>query len=349
MNNNLKCIDMKTNYFSSAKSSSIFYLILGFSLVMVSCGSYKNSTYYDRDGIYGSDENENKTAERNVDKYKDYFSTLRERNEQDQVFTDVENYSSIQDTLNNPSGTEKTNYSGWGNNQQPINVTIYDNNWGWNNYGYNSLWNFGWNSWYGPNIGYGWGWNNWYGPNMGIGWGWNNWYGPNMGYGWGWNNWYNPYYGYNGYYGNQYNYSYSNGGRGGRSSGRVSGRYDLGRSGIANNRDNTSIGRRNSISNGVRNSDPSSPRTFNAVRLNDVNPRSTNSTPRVYNPTRADITNPRNETETPRSYTPVRAESSNTRSSESSSPRSYSPSPSSGGGGFGGGGRSGGSGGGGRR
>jgi hypothetical protein len=341
MNNNLKCIDMKTNYFSSAKSTSVFYLILGFSMVMVSCGSYKSSTYYDRDGIYGTDENENRNSDNNVDKYRDYFTTLREKNEQDQVFTDVENYSSIQDSVVNQN--EKPSYSGWGNNQQPINVTIYDNNWGWNNWGYNSLWNygwnwnFGWNSWYGPNIGYGWGWNNWYGPNIGWGWGWNNWWGPNYGYyGWGMNNFNNPY------------YSYSNGIRGGRSSGRVSGRYDFGRNGIANNRDNSSIGRRNSASNGVRNSDQRSPRTYNAVRVNDVNPRSTNGTTRFYNPTRADVSNPRSDSESPRSYTPVRSEPSSTRS-ESASPRSYSPSPSSGGGSFGGGGRSGGSGGGGRR
>jgi hypothetical protein len=344
MNNNIKYIDMKTNYFSWTKSTSIFYLIIGFSMLIVSCGSYKNSTYYNRDGIYESEENESNTAEKNVDKYKNYFSALREKNEQDQVFTDVENYSSIQDTVINQSGTEKGNYSGWGNNQQPINVTIYDNNWGWNNWGYNSLWNYGWNwnlgwnSWYGPNIGYGWGWNNWYGPNIGWGWGWNNWWGPNYGYyGWGGYNYNNPYY-----------YSYSNGVRGGRSSGRVSGRYDFGRSGIASTRDNSSIGRRNSFTNGVRNSDQSSSRSFNSIRSNDANPRSINNNPREYTPTRIETATPRSNSETPRNFSPVRVETPSPRS-EVSTPRSYSPSPSSGGGGSFGGGRSGGSGGGGRR
>jgi hypothetical protein len=365
---------MKTNYFSSSKSTSIFYLILGFSMLMVSCGSYRNSTYYDRDGIYGSEDNENKRPEKNVDKYKDYFSSLREKNEQEQVFTDVENYSSIQDTTYSNSEKTTSNYSGWGNNQQPINVTIYDNNWGWNNYGYNSNWNYGWNwnlgwnSWYGPNVGYGWGWNNWYDPNMGMGWGWNNWYGPNIGYGWGWNNWYNPYYGYNGYYGNPYNYSYSNGPRGGRASGRVSGRYDFGRSGIASGRDNYSAGRRTNIANGIRNSDQISPRSYNSVRSNNANPRSEINNTRDYSPTRGELNSPRGGNETPRNYTPVRVESEYPRSEsssprnntpvrvessyprgESSSPRSYSPSPSYGGGSYGGGGRSGGSGGGGRR
>ena len=323
---------MKTNYFSSSKSTSIFYLILGFSMVMVSCGSFKSSTYYDRDGIYGTDEKETKTTEKNADKYKAYFSSLREQNEQEQVFTDVENYSSVQDSINNsPTGT--TSYSGWGNNQQPINITIYDNNWGWNNFGYNSYWNNGWN-W---NLG----WNSWYGSSIGYGWGWNNWYGPGYGnYGWGWNNWYYPYYGYNGYNGynsNSYQYSYSNGIRGGRSAGRVSGRYDFGRSGIVNTRDYNNIGRRN-FTNSVRNSDQSTPRNYNSVRSTDVNTRTENSSTRAEVSTR--VTN-----ETPRNYTPVRVQSTYP-SSENSSPRSYSPS--SGGGDFGGG-RSGGSGGGGRR
>jgi hypothetical protein len=369
---------MKTNYFSSSKSTSFFYLILGFSMVLVSCGTYKNSTYYDRDGIYGSEDNETKRTEKNVDKYKDYFSALREKNEQEQVFTDVENYSSIQDTVNNKSEKTTSNYSGWGNNQQPINVTIYENNWGWNNYGYNSHWNYGWN-W---NLG----WNSWYGPSIGYGWGWNNWYGPNFGYyGWGYNNYYHPYYGYygyNGYYGNNWYYgyydnpryySYSNGPRGGRVNGRVSGRYDFGRSGIASGRDNYSVGRRSNITNGTRNSDQISPRSYNSVRTNDANPRLEINNTRDYSPTRGELNSPRGGSETPRNYTPVRVEteyprgeSSSPRNntpvrvessyprSESSSPRSYTPSPSYGGGNYGGGsygggGRSSGSGGGGRR
>ncbi len=319
---------MKTNYFSLAKFTSFFYFIFGFSLVLVSCGSYKNSTYYDRDGIYGSDENENKNSDKNVDKYRNYYSTLRERNEQEQVFTDVENYSSIQDSIYNQTGTEKSSYSGWGNNQQPINVTIYDNNWGWNNWGYNSLWNYGWN--------WNFGWNSWYGPNIGWGWGWNNWWGPNFGvYGWGINNFNNPYY-----------YSYTNGIRGGRSSGRFSERYDFGRSGIANTRDNSSVGRRNNVSNGYRNSDSRSASSLNPIRSNDENPRSISNNPRNYTPSRSDVSTPRIESDSPRSYSPVRTEPSRPRS-ESTSTRSYSPSSN---GGFGGGGgRSGGSGGGGRR
>lgn len=312
---------MKTNSFSLTKSTLFYSIFLGFCMMVVSCGSFKNSTYYDRDGIYGSEDNENRTSEKNVDKYKEYFSSLREKNEQEQVFTDVESYSSVPDSVSSKSDAVKSNYAGWGNNQQPVNVTIYGNNWGWNNYGYNSLWNygwnwnFGWNSWYGPSIGYGWGWNNWYGPT--IGWGWNNWYYPY--FGWGINNYYNPYYGYygyNGYYGNPYHYSYSNGIRGGRYSGRISDRYDFGRTGIANTRDNNSIGRRNTISNGVRNSEQNAPRSYNSVSSNDVNPRN-------YSPSRVETSSTRSESETPRSYTPVRVESS--YPSENSSPRSYTP------------------------
>lgn len=352
---------MKTKYSSSAKWTLIFILILSFSMVMVSCGSYKNSSYYDRDGIYGSEENENKTSDKNVDKYKEYFGSLREKNEQEQVFTDVENYTSIQDTLNSKSEKPNTNYSGWGDNHQPINVTIYENNWGWNNFGYNSHWNYGWN-W---NLG----WNSWYGPSIGYGWGWNNWYGPSYGYyGWGYNNYYNPYYGYydyygyNGYYGNPRYYSYSYGIRG-RSIGRLPGR-----SGIAYSRDNYSLGRGNSISNGIRNLDQNSPRSNNSIRTNFLNPRLEINNPRIYSPTRGETLSPRVGNETPRNNNPIRVESTNQsgegstpRSNapvriessyprgESSSPRSYTPSSSYGGGSYGGGGRSGGSGGGGRR
>jgi hypothetical protein len=52
---------MKTNYFSSKKMSiySLFGLIM---ITTISCGSYQNKSYYDNDGIYGS--NERKPVER---------------------------------------------------------------------------------------------------------------------------------------------------------------------------------------------------------------------------------------------------------------------------------------------
>jgi hypothetical protein len=245
---------MKTNYFSSAKSISIYSIIGLISVVMASCGSYKNSSYYDKDGIYGSDESskETKVVNQDSDKYKEYFSSLREESQQEEVFTDVDTYSTYKDTVNinknNNTESYSSGYAGWGNNQQPINVTIYDNNWGWNNFGYGSSWNYGWN-W---NLG----WNSWYGPSLGYGWGWNNWYGPNYGYyGWGYNNFYNGYYGnyYGGYYND--NYSYSNGIRGRYRN--DNGRYSIERSN--NDVRNNNI-RVNSANNTIRNSNSVAPR-----------------------------------------------------------------------------------------
>ena len=46
---------MKTNYFS-AKKLSIYSLFGFFSIMITSCSSYQNSSYYDGDGIYGSSE-----------------------------------------------------------------------------------------------------------------------------------------------------------------------------------------------------------------------------------------------------------------------------------------------------
>ena len=46
---------MKTN-FISFKSNSLYILLGLIGSMVTSCGSYQNSSYYDRDGIYGSSE-----------------------------------------------------------------------------------------------------------------------------------------------------------------------------------------------------------------------------------------------------------------------------------------------------
>ena len=43
---------MKTNIFFT-KKTLLYPLIVFFSILMTSCGSYQNSSYYDSDGIYG--------------------------------------------------------------------------------------------------------------------------------------------------------------------------------------------------------------------------------------------------------------------------------------------------------
>ena len=191
---------MKTFYFSRMNMSvlSLFGIL---SLVVTSCGSFQNSSYYDNDGVYGSDENPRaKVSEsNNSGYYKEYFGNLKKDNE---VFTNVDSYTSATDSLKNESASRTvapSNNAGWGSNSSDnVTINIYDN--GWNNWGY-------YNSWAGNN----WGWNNgWYGNY----WGWNNWYGP----GW-YGGWYGGYYGYNynnwGWYGGNlgHNYAYSGGRR----------------------------------------------------------------------------------------------------------------------------------------
>ena len=227
------------------------YLLLGLAaFAAVSCSSYRNSSYYDQDGIYGSDKQrvtEAASAQESDNPYKEYFGTLKRETE---IFTNADNYVTAYDTTGQDE-RPRTGYGGWGSESDNVTVNIYGNNWGyWNN------WNY-WNSWYGP----GWGWNAWYGgPYWSIGWG--NWYGPSWGwgwaspyYGWGYNNWYSGF--YTPHYGNHYIYqpgrrgsSYNPGARNTsvrQSSGRTYTRYNT--------------GTRNSGFNGTRSQAPRSTRS----------------------------------------------------------------------------------------
>ncbi|HEX8270206.1 MAG TPA: hypothetical protein VF581_09970 [Flavobacterium sp.] len=318
---------MKT-YYLRFRSISLYSILGLFGILATSCGSYQNASY-DNDGIYGEGQQKKTSANRTADagtQYKDYFSSLQATNDVE-IFTDVDNYATAQDTTQPESSRGyTTGYSSWGSDTDNVTVNVYPSNWGY------GLWN---NYWYGPS--YGWGWN--------AGWGWNNWYGPSYGFGWGWNNWYGPaygYYGWNNYYGNGWhnhhhynNYAYNGGTRGVRSELGSNGRNGIGRSyAQGRTRGNTyTSGTRNSISNGTRNS------TYSTTRNTVRNTSGTRS-------------------QTFSSSTTTRQSQPSTRSNSTYSPsgsstRSYSPSSSgggrsSGGGSYGGGGgRS--SGGGGRR
>ncbi len=319
---------MKTNYYLTTKN--IPYLVLFFSgLLFVSCGSYQNSSYYDNDGVYrGTNGNREVTSndgrQNNTNlAYQNYFKS-KQLNAEETVFTDVESYSSVEDS----SATSERNYdtyAAWGSNPTSVTVNVYDNNWGWNY----------WNSWYGP--GWGWGWNNWYGSGWGwnVGWGWNSWYGP--GWGWGWNNWYGPGWGY-GWYGNGWyghNYAYTRGRRTGGyygnryTDGRYNGRTSYTTSGRTSTRNNFGTGTRNSSTRGTqvspRNSSNSRDYNYNNVGTrNSTRPNSNATSPSVRN------------------NTPTRSSSAPTYSgSRSSSGSSFGGGRSSGGGGgrSGGGGR----------
>ena len=181
---------MKTNIFSSKEAQNYLYIGL-LSLFMVSCGSYQNSSYYESDGIYGA------TTPRNVERrhtpsanyYKDYFNSLQNDSQPDEVFTDIDKYSNF-DSIDNNS---YSSYAGWGSNQTGTIVNVYPNYWGMNS-------GFGYSGWGYP---YSYGWNNPY-----YGFGWNSW-GLNYGFGYS-SGWGYPYYGYNNsfYYYNRPNNSY---------------------------------------------------------------------------------------------------------------------------------------------
>ena len=314
---------MKTFYPINLKN--IAFSLMGLiAIFTTSCGSYQNSSYYDNDGVYGSDrpttEVENKYSEQNLEKSNEYTQQFRDMQEDYSYFTDVDNYNSqAQDTVVTVYRNESNNnYAGWGNNSSNVTINYYDNGWGWNNW-YSPYWGYsnigwgagwGWNSWYGNN--WGWGWNSWYGP--GWGWGWNNWYGNN----WGWNGYYGNNWGWNGYRGR--NVAYNGGPRGGN------GYY------------NSGSGRNASNYNGGRRTNPN----FNGTPRN-TNPRGTFQNPRSSQNNVTPRTNTPRNTNTPRENTTVTPRSNNNYSTprsnnNTSTPRSnnYSTPRSSSSGGFGG-------------
>ncbi len=314
---------MKTIYFSSKKLS--IYTLFGLSLVLLaSCGTTQNTSYYDNDGIYGSTSKPAQSSDMaSNNKYKEYFSSLNQENQE--IFTDVDNYTTPNDSINR-NASENTGNNGWGSNPSNTTVIVYDNfygnNWGWNN------WGWGWNNWYGPGWN-NWGWNSW-------GWGWNNWYGP------GWNNW-----GWNnGYY---TNYAFANGRRDTRYTANNN-RYEgvnrntgaRNQSTVTPTRYNTPTSRSNQNTSRDYNS-TSRPRSNTSARPNNSPSRNYNNSgarPNTNTPSRNN-TNTTPATNS-RDFTPTKSEPT----------RSYSPSSGGGGRSFGGGGSGGGrssGGGGGRR
>ena len=126
---------MKTNFYPS--TNYITRLVLFFSgMLFVSCGSYQNSSYYDNDDVYRSSGRNNEVASNNVEQnntnqaYQNYFKS-KQLNAEEEVFTDVESYSSVEDS----TVTSERNYdsnAAWGSNPSSVTVNVYDNNWGWN-------------------------------------------------------------------------------------------------------------------------------------------------------------------------------------------------------------------------
>ncbi|HQK40419.1 MAG TPA: hypothetical protein PLO52_09930, partial [Flavobacterium alvei] len=66
---------MKTNIFSF-KNATLYPLFGFLSVLISSCGSYQNSSYYNTDGIYGNSPRETQTV--SSVQYKNYFKTLQD-------------------------------------------------------------------------------------------------------------------------------------------------------------------------------------------------------------------------------------------------------------------------------
>lgn len=335
---------MKTNLISLGKIKTIFATAT-IVLSLVSCVSYQ-STSQDEDGIYGVTKAKKVAVDNSGQEYKNYFKDLKADNAQ--VFTDVEKYSSIQDTTKSKTN-EVVEYQtqanpAWGSNPSTVNVTIIDNSWGWNNgfgVAWGSPWGWGWNG------GWGYGWNNWgwnggWGTAWGSPWGW----GWNNGWGYGWNNWGwggNPYWG-NGWnnWGYANNFYYANSRRGGNVrdgyyGNNYSGRYAQNQQGRRSSSDSGYSGRnvRTAVLPGSRNE--SGTRSYEGgTRGSGTRGSATNTTTQ---PTRTYENNGTRSSTTPtRTYTPAPTRSySPSPSRSSSSGGSYGGSRSSGGSSSGGG------------
>ena len=295
------------------------------SVLLVSCGSYQAATY-DDDGIYSSETPETKTVvviektnAENSKYYEEYFGrTVTDYGEivEDEVFTDVDSYSS-QDVVEQDTEVARESYSAWEDAGDNVTINVYNTrpyysyyrpyNY-WNNYYYND-WAFG---------GFSWGWGSHY-HNYGY-------YGYNYGYPYYYNS---PYY-YNnyGYYGPR-NYGYVNGPRRrGYASNYYSGRHSNRRSTL---RSSGVTPRRTSRATTPRRSTPRATTPRSTPRPRATTPRSTTprSTPRPRPSTPRSVTprsTPRPRATTPRSTPRATAPR---RSAPRSAPRSSSRSSSS--------------------
>jgi hypothetical protein len=75
-----------------------YYFIGVLSILLTSCGSYQNSSYYDSDGIYGSTQKRQEETQSLKNQYKDYFGSLQNNNQSVEIFTDVDNYGTTSKT-----------------------------------------------------------------------------------------------------------------------------------------------------------------------------------------------------------------------------------------------------------
>ncbi|PZX94867.1 hypothetical protein DOS84_04765 [Flavobacterium aquariorum] len=173
---------MKTNALITWKTT--LYSLIGFlSLVVTSCGSYQNSSYYDNDGVYSTNGEkivikDNQPNSASI-QYKQYFSSLQSTGGSGEIFTDVNSYGNNYDMENDSIQAPSTGYASWGSSPQETTVVVYPDSywsigfgWGYPYYGYGYPyygWGYPYYGWGYP--GYGWGY-----PGYGCGY-------PGYGYG----------------------------------------------------------------------------------------------------------------------------------------------------------------------
>ena len=316
---------MKTKCINLPKPS--LNLILSFisMLFFVACGSYQNSSYYDTDGIYGSSDTKvrkQKTYDDSGIVYQSYFNSLQQENE---VFTDIENYNSY-DENSNPNTLSGN--PGWGGNSQGININYFPNNFGMN-------WGLGWGM---PFNNWGWGmpFNNW-GWGMPLG----HWNTMNFGWGFGgfggfWGNGFNNWgWGYPNYgsnfvnYSNGRSYSHNESRRGSNYNNLNPSGNDIGRREIQNSTSNYS----NQNLYNRRGTTPTFGRNFNTIQnTNYINNNAGRS--RVNSSNNPNLTP--NRTNSRNDSNPVRRETPSNNESFSPS-RSMNTNSSNSGGNYGGG------------
>jgi len=123
------------------------------SIVLASCGSYQQASYYDNDGIYSDrierteqvrvtnpPRNQQVTPQQNT--YGDFFGQKADEYGEildNEVFTDVDGYySNVEnDSLNmnqdrgyDGNYNDYNGYGSWGDNTTSVSINIHDN-WGW--------------------------------------------------------------------------------------------------------------------------------------------------------------------------------------------------------------------------
>lgn len=326
---------MQNNNSFSIKTPYI--AVYSFFIVLASCGSSQYAGQ-DNDGIYNSDtsiEYQEEVAKNDPESssntfYKNYFKekSLEYQlpvDEEDEIFTDVDDYEGDYTVAQDSVDTEYDSYAGWGEENSSVSITVNTGfSYGYNNWGYYNPWYYGYS--YYP-YSYGWG---YYNP----------WFYPTPYYGY-----YGGYYG-GGYYGGGY---YAYGGRGLAYSSSRRGNY-YGNNYYGSRNSNLYNGRSRTRGNSLgyatprvrgnnTNSSSLNPRTTTRPRTNTT----TTSTPRPRTTTKPRTTTrpgvSTNSTPRPRTTsTPRPSTKSNsstkprtTSTPRSSTPRSYSPRSSSGG------------------